>query len=165
MKKDLIFLIILALGVVFFTISIVVRKRQKLRLVFINLGILTGILPLLIYAAFYLFTFIKERPYIGKYEAAETRAGSVTLSLFENNSFELTSDSCSLGFAQGTWSWDPFEDRLTFESTSQNMGVVHASSTEMISFGGIPVCVYLIDSLPLHKTTVEVGEPREEFSY
>ena len=58
MKKDLIFLIILALGVVFFTISIVVRKRQKLRLVFINLGILTGILPLLIYAAFYLFTFI-----------------------------------------------------------------------------------------------------------
>lgn len=152
-------LIALAIGIVVFVLSILFRRRKKLRNLLVAVGLLVGVLPLLLWIAFSLVGFIKERPYIGNYEGDTGVQGIARLDLFNDNTFILKSDSCSSGFVQGTWEYSFEEGNLKFESTSQNMGKANAPNRDSITFTNIPICIKLAREFVLVRTGKPVTIP------
>ena len=162
MDKQLLLLIALGAGILILISSIVLRKKKKLRLALGITGILIGLLPLLLYLALSLFTFIKERPFVGNYEGDTGVQGVASLDIFDDNTFTLRSDSCSFGFVQGTWSYEWQSGALVFESSSQNMGDAIALSTDSIKFSNIPVCIKLVREMTVGKTGKPLNYPTIE---
>ncbi len=152
MKPEIILLITLASGIFFFMLSVVLRKRRKTRRILISLGILTGIIPLLLWFSFSLWGFIKERPFIGNYVGDTYVMGMADLDMFGDNTFILKSDSCSSGFVQGTWEYSFQTKQLEFESTSQNMGKARIINRDSIEFINIPICIRLAKKFTVGKT-------------
>ena len=155
----------IGLGIIWFILSIAYRRRAKLRRVFITLGIACGLLPLLVYSAFNLFNFIKERPFVGNYEGDTQVQGIASLDLFDDNTFVLRSDSCSTGFVQGTWSYSSTANSLVFSSTSQQMGSTEVKSSDTLVFKNIPVCIKLVREMKLVKSGKPMELPMEELGF
>lgn len=164
---DIRFLLIccIAIGILWFVLSVIYRRRQRLRRLFLNLGIVMGILPLLLYFAMSLFQFIKERPYVGNYEGDTSVQGIASLDMFDDNTFILRSDSCSTGFVQGEWSYGWRDKSLTFTSTSQNMGKAIALSNDTLVFKNVPVCIKLVREMTLVRSGKPMVVPMEELEY
>ena len=165
MNIRLLLLICIALGIIWFVLSVAFRRKQRLRKIFLNLGILTGLLPLLIYFAFSLFQFIKERPFVGNYEGDTGVQGIASLDIFDDNTFILRSDSCSTGFVQGTWSYNWMDKSLDFESTSQRMGETRVTTKDSIVFKNVPICIKLVREMHVGKTGKPMVVPMEELEY
>ena len=162
MKPKLILLIALAVGIVLLITSIIIRKRKRARMIFASLGLLTGLLPLLLWLAFSLFGFIKERKFVGNYEGDSGEQGIVSLDMFNDNTFIMKSDSCTAGFVQGTWDYSILERKLLFESSSQNMGKTEVLESDSIAFVNIPICIRLISRLPMGRTGKPLTVPIEK---
>jgi len=155
----------IGLGIVWFALSIAYRRRSKLRQLFITLGIVTGLFPILIFSAFSLFNFIKERPFVGNYEGDTQVQGMASLDLFDDNTFILRSDSCTTGFVQGEWSYNFTDKSLHFTSTSQRMGTTFAIGSDTIVFNNIPVCIKLVREMKLARSGKPLEAPMEELEY
>ncbi|MBO6514941.1 MAG: hypothetical protein JJ975_00135 [Bacteroidia bacterium] len=147
-----ILLITLSIGIVLFILSIIFRKKSRLRLILALLGVVIGILPYLTSVAFDQFAFIKERKLVGNYEGDSGVQGMVVLDMYKDNTFVMKSDSCSAGFIQGTWAYSYSKKKVVFESTSQNMGSVQVVNRDTLQFTNIPICIRLARKLVLGKT-------------
>jgi hypothetical protein len=150
---------------VLFVLSVIYRRRQRLRRIFLNLGILLGLLPLLTYFAFSLFLFIKERPYVGNYEGDTGVQGIASLDIFDDNTFILRSDSCTTGFVQGTWAYSLENKSLVFVSTSQRMGETTVLNQDSMIIRNIPVCIKLVREMTLTRSGKPMIVPMEEISF
>jgi 4-amino-4-deoxy-L-arabinose transferase-like glycosyltransferase len=159
MKPQLILLICIAIGIILFILSIIMRKRRKPRRLLQILGALIGILPVLLWVAFSLFLFIKERKYIGNYEGETHVQGIASLDMFDDNTFIMRSDSCTMGFVQGTWEYSYVKGTIVFESTSQNMGSANLLSRDSMVFSNTPVCIRLAREIRFGKTGKPVTIP------
>lgn len=159
MKPKAILLILIGIGIILLVLSIIWRRKKRLRMVLSSAGVLTGLLPLLIWVAFSLFLYIKERPYIGNYEGDTGVQGMASLDMFDDNTFVLRSDSCSSGFVQGTWEYSLKGKDLVFESSSQRMGHAHIVDGTTLEFKNLPVCIRLIRELQFKKTGKPVSVP------
>ncbi|MCB9262428.1 MAG: hypothetical protein H6607_08650 [Flavobacteriales bacterium] len=143
---------LILLGIIFLILSIIFRKKENLRKIFQSLGILIGVVPLLLYAAFNIVVHIQERKMISNYAAHHQSVGNVSLDLFADNTFILKSDSCSAGFVQGEWGFKNISGgELFLKSSSQNMGKVSLQNGQ-INIKNIPVCLSLISNIDLKKT-------------
>ncbi|MBI1308043.1 MAG: hypothetical protein GC181_15670 [Bacteroidetes bacterium] len=167
MNAGIIFIILLSTGIVLFILSVVYRRRKKLRTGLIVGGILIGVIPMLVYFSLQLMSFIRERNFVGTYIVESEDVGKVEIRLFENNTFEMTAAECSVGFVQGEWKWKWIgtDGCLNFISTSQRMGDADIHESEILKFRHVPVCLKLSGDLHFKRTTRETGKPREEFSY
>lgn len=165
-NKNLLFILI-GVGIICFIASIVLRKKQRIRLFLRSLGILTAIIPLFLYIAFLLVLYIKERPFVGTYEMVDKELGNINIQLFRNNSFEMIADSCSHGFVQGSWKyvWDIDESTLLFESTSQKMGSATFTDDYEIMIKHVPVCLRLAPLVHFKRISINTTEPRDSFGY
>ncbi|MFT5724712.1 MAG: hypothetical protein ACI9JN_001834 [Bacteroidia bacterium] len=152
----------IALGIVLFVLSIAYRRRYKLRRLFLNFGIVFGLLPILLYIALSLFLFIKERPHVGNYEGDTGVQGIASLDVFDDNTFILKSDSCTTGFVQGTWSYHWSGKRLELISTSQRMGDIEIINQDSLVFRNIPVCIKLVREMTLVRSGKPLIVPMEE---
>ncbi len=163
---DLHFIILCSIlaGIVILILSIVFRKNKRLRRIFVNVGLLIGVLPLLFYIAFSLVTFIKERQFVGNYEGDTGVQGVASLDIYDDNTFILRSDSCSTGFVQGEWEYNWSKSALDFSSTSQRMGDVTIDQNDSIVFTNIPVCIKLVRSMKLGRSGKPLVPPLEENS-
>ena len=161
MSVKLLILISLVLGILFFVFSIVKRKNLRVRRILQILGVTIGVLPILVYQATQLFQYIKERPLVGNYEGQTYVQGIASMDMFDDNTFILKSDSCSMGFVQGTWSYNWLKKELVFESTSQNMGVASLITKDSIQIKNLPVCMNLVRSLTMGKSGKPLTPPME----
>lgn len=165
MNIRFILLCCIASGILWFVLSVVYRRRSVLRRVFINLGILLGLLPLLMYFALSLFMFIKERPFVGNYEGDTGVQGMANLDMFDDNTFTLRSDSCASGFVQGTWEYDWMDKSLQFTSTSQRMGETSVTGSDTLVFTNVPVCIKLVREMTLARSGKPLEVPMGELEY
>ena len=165
MNTRLLLLCFIASGILWFVLSVIYRRKLRLRKTFLNLGIVTGLIPLLLYFSMSLFQFIKERPFVGNYEGDTGVQGIASLDVFDDNTFILRSDSCSTGFIQGTWSYSWRTKHLNFVSTSQRMGETTALSTDSLVFKNIPICIKLVREMTLGKSGKPMVVPMEELEY
>lgn len=165
MDNRFLLLCFVALGILWFILSVVFRKKRGLRKILINLGILTGLVPMLLIFALSLFQFIKERPFVGNYEGDTGVQGTASLDMFDDNTFILRSDSCATGFVQGTWSYHWFNKELTMSSTSQRMGETMVLSKDSLEFRNIPICIKLVRQMTLVKTGKPMVVPMEDFEF
>ena len=155
----------IALGIIWFVLSVAYRRRAKLRRNFVILGIVFGLFPVLLYSATSLFHFIKERPFVGNYEGDTYVQGMASLDLFDDNTFTLRSDSCASGFVQGTWSYNMANKNLEFSSTSQRMGETTVLSQDTLVFTNVPVCIKLVREMKLVRSGKPLEMPMEEMQY
>ena len=155
----------IALGIIWFVLSVAYRRRAKLRRNFVILGIVFGLFPVLLYSATSLFHFIKERPFVGNYEGDTYVQGMASLDLFDDNTFTLRSDSCASGFVQGTWSYNMANKNLQFISTSQRMGETTVLSQDTLVFTNVPVCIKLVREMKLVRSGKPLEMPMEEMQY
>jgi len=167
MDYTLLLLVLIVVGIASFISSVALRKKRRIRLILISLGILTAILPLCLYIAFSLTVYIKERPFVGTYEMVDKETGNIKIQLFRNNSFEMIADSCSHGFVQGTWAfvWDLDGSTLLFESTSQKMGSASFNDEFEIMIKHVPVCLRLAPLVHFKRISKETTGPSDPFSY
>jgi hypothetical protein len=158
---------LLALGIFLFITSIILRRRRRIRLFLRSIGILVGLIPILLYFAYLLTGYIKERPLIGRYEFTDPGLGKVELQLYNNNTFEMKAKACSSGFVQGRWhiEWFVEEAYVAMESTSQTMGKGYLDMNENLNLTNIPVCLKLIRELKFIKVSESTEKPTEEFTF
>ncbi len=159
MKPQLILLVTIAIGIILFVLSILLRKRKQTRRLLLMLGTVIGILPVLLWIAFTLLVFIKERKYTGNYEGETHVQGIASLDMFDDNTFIMRSDSCTMGFVQGTWNYSYRKGTIEFKSTSQNMGSTTLLSRDSIVFINTPVCIRLAREIRFGKTGKPVTVP------
>ena len=165
MDYQFVLLCCIALGIIWFVLSVAYRRRTKLRRNLVLLGIVFGLFPVLLYTATSLFHFIKERPYVGNYEGDTQVQGMASLDLFDDNTFILKSDSCESGFVQGTWSYNLADKSLQFTSTSQRMGQTVVMGQDTLVFTNIPVCIKLVRQMRLIRSGKPLEVPMEEMEF
>ncbi|MFT5513680.1 MAG: hypothetical protein ACI8SE_002089 [Bacteroidia bacterium] len=165
MEIRFILLFCIGSGIVWFVLSVAFRRRSKLRQLFITLGIVLGLIPLLLYFAMSLFMFIKERPFVGNYEGDTGVQGSASLDVFDDNTFTLRSDSCASGFIQGTWAYDLTDKNIHFTSTSQRMGETIHTNSDTIVIKNIPICIKLVREIKMVRSGKPLVVPMEKMEF
>jgi hypothetical protein len=159
------------IGLISFILSVVFRRKRKPFLIFNTIGITFGLIPLLGFIAFKVVFYMQERPMVGRYVSDVTQSGIVELKLFDDNSFEMRSDSCAHGFVQGDWGLKKATNMrsVEFTATSQNMGKgeITGSEKDTLTFINIPVCLSLISTLKFTKAadTATARKPDVDTSY